>query len=803
MSDLKALVAVKPPEYETLRAVLDADEEKIFSAGWRFANGDTAAYLSGLAADTQRLLLFLVFDLRNENRRNDPLFRSTFRGQRVLGNCLSHFGRSDLGWDAREVQAVTSAATALPFDAFWSIDEYRFVAGVAESYKKRSSLEASVIADLQVLSKNVSELSMTANGGATNNVNSIHNRFIALLPESSGSGIEMVRFSEDDEFGRRASTAAEKYLSSPELGPILQHFSKTTTTAKWKKETIRLSVESPVVVLLARDFIAILGEDRTANILPAPSSVALIKSAAGTLGLIGTGSDALLLEAAVRLTSGGIWSMVTAPRVCIEALGSLNDPEGLAALTRLQSSYRSGDVKKRVESALDAIATRQGLSRGQIVERQVATHDLTEQHERTIGNAELHAIVKATANGPTTTWFINGNATKAVDADIKVRHGELMSNVRTVVRQISSTMTAQRFRIEGIFGEGRTWTADDWIACYQKHPLVGPISSSLLWQSTNNDAWTTFVGDEPVPSGANAVRLWHPLNVDEGEIERWREELVRRELRQPFKQVFRERYILTPAEEQSNIYSTRFSGHQLRIDQLYALMKTRGWQAKWMGSFDGGCAVTPTFILADGNHRVGFDLELVDGLVEENCAASGAVHFSKRAGKKWQVLAPPDVPAIVFSESMRDVDLFVSVSNIANDPMWQQRLAARRNQHPEAASPASLSQELTPVGESRRSALAGILPKLKIASQCSLDDRCLRVKGTFADYSIHLGTGNIMMLPRNQYICIVTTSASAVRNVFLPFDNDTMLSTILSKAVMLAADHKITDESILRQIRSL
>jgi len=35
----------------------------------------------------------------------------------------------------------------------------------------------------------------------------------------------------------------------------------------------------------------------------------------------------------------------------------------------------------------------------------------------------------------------------------------------------------------------------------------------------------------------------------------------------------------------------------------------------------------------------------------------------------------------------------------------------------------------------------------------------------------------------------------------LPFEGDEILSVILSKIVMLAADDKITDETILHQIR--
>ena len=42
----------------------------------------------------------------------------------------------------------------------------------------------------------------------------------------------------------------------------------------------------------------------------------------------------------------------------------------------------------------------------------------------------------------------------------------------------------------------------------------------------------------------------------------------------------------------------------------------------------------------------------------------------------------------------------------------------------------------------------------------------------------------------------------AARGVVLPFDDDPMLSVILSKAILLADDDAITDRGIVDQIRS-
>ena len=42
--------------------------------------------------------------------------------------------------------------------------------------------------------------------------------------------------------------------------------------------------------------------------------------------------------------------------------------------------------------------------------------------------------------------------------------------------------------------------------------------------------------------------------------------------------------------------------------------------------------------------------------------------------------------------------------------------------------------------------------------------------------------------------------AKAVEKVFLPFEGDSTLSVILSKAFLLAEDQKVKDPTILRQI---
>ncbi len=53
--------------------------------------------------------------------------------------------------------------------------------------------------------------------------------------------------------------------------------------------------------------------------------------------------------------------------------------------------------------------------------------------------------------------------------------------------------------------------------------------------------------------------------------------------------------------------------------------------------------------------------------------ATDQVRFGRRDGRKWALTPLAEVPPLVFSEAMRDVDLFVGVTSIAADDDWQDR----------------------------------------------------------------------------------------------------------------------------------
>jgi hypothetical protein len=297
------------------------------------------------------------------------------------------------------------------------------------------------------------------------------------------------------------------------------------------------------------------------------------------------------------------------------------------------------------------------------------------------------------------------------------------------------------------------------------------------------------------------VRLWHPICASAAEVTAWRQWLERHEVVQPFKQAHREVYILTDAERQTEIYSNRFAAHIIRQHQFAALCMQRGWQYRLQGSHWDG-ANTPVLELPERDLRAEFWIDSAESPEQDQTSLMGVSLFlttdQVRFSHSNSAPVPlAQIPALIFSEVMRDVDLFVGVSSIGNDPRWQQ------GRHEGYWNLFSFG-DLSTLAQTRREVLERLIPCLKIADRCSLLERFLVVRGNQRTYKIHLGSGNILMEPNDRYLCIVPARGAVAqgrdRHVYLPFEGDGTLSEILSKAFLLVEDQKISDPSIRSQI---
>ncbi|WP_225839314.1 DUF4132 domain-containing protein [Streptomyces sp. NK08204] len=489
----------------------------------------------------------------------------------------------------------------------------------------------------------------------------------------------------------------------------------------------------------------------------------------------------------------------------INALAEVDDPAALEALWRLQSRIRHRGLRKQVDTALVTAAGKQGITAAQLVERSVPDHGLAPDGslERELGAHRVRVSIEEAATVRLTFTRPDGTTARTAPGSVKDGFPDELQELKALAKQVRGTLANERARVEALMSAGREWPYDEWCRYYRDHPVTGTLVRGLIWEFRGADGeWRAVAPGAEPPGRPGRVRLWHPIRASRDDIRAWRERLVAERLRQPFKQAFREIYLLTPAEEETGVYSNRFAAHIVHYRQLYALFKERGWQANFLGRYDGGHDGTARAEFGDGEWRACFHHEPAadddgGGYAPEH-AATDQVRFERRDGhgRRWREVPLAHVPPLVFSEAMRDVDLFVGVTSIAADPDWTDRGEDRYAGYWRTATFGAL----TASAEIRREALERILPRLKIAGRCSLDGRFLVVRGDLRTYRIHLGSANILMEPDDSYLCIVASCGKGSGRVFLPFE-DERLSLILSKALLLAADTKITDRTILRQIK--
>lgn len=507
------------------------------------------------------------------------------------------------------------------------------------------------------------------------------------------------------------------------------------------------------------------------------------------------GREEAAWAAGEKLANAAVWS-----------LGRLGTADSVAALQQLAGRNRHGGLGKRISAALAAAAEQAGLTPGQLAERSVPACGLDSQGAATFCAGAVTARVQVDDDLTVrANWATAGRAPRpapdAPPADVRAVKAEL--------KELRETIATERRRLEDLLAAGRSWPLDEWRRYYLEHPIVGRLARRLIWRITTPDTAAatgipsadgtlhTISGDIPLPEDAT-VTMWHPVTAPAAEVRAWRSWLFGHGLRQPFKQAFREIYLLTPAEEQTGTYSNRFASHILRYQQAYALFRERGWAASYLGPYDGGYDASARHDLPGVGLTCRFEhFQVDDGHLAGQAAlcSTDRVWFH-RSGDRAQAPVPiADVPPLAFSEAMRDVDLFVGVSSIALDPTWADRAADAHYGYWLQASSGALSAS----AEVRRDALARLIPRLKIADRVELGDRYVRVRGQLHEYKIHLGSANVMIEPDHQYLCIVPAPARFPR-IMLPFDGDQVLSVILSKMALLASDDKITDPEILAQL---
>ncbi|MER7546646.1 DUF4132 domain-containing protein [Actinomadura sp.] len=431
----------------------------------------------------------------------------------------------------------------------------------------------------------------------------------------------------------------------------------------------------------------------------------------------------------------------------INALGEFADPRALDVLRGLSRDVRYPGLGRRIAAAIEAAAARRGITPAQLVERGVPAHGLCRDGSlaRDIGAYQAVLVIEDPLTVRLTFTGADGRPLRTVPGALKVPFAAEIKELKTLVKQVRATLAAERTRIEALMAVERTWPFAEWRRHYRDHPVTGVVACGLIWEFEGPDGiWHAATPGEGVLVTVDGRAL--PVPADDARVRLWHPARA-------FPGAVRAWRGFVTANRMTQSFKQAFR-------ETYRPAPAGAGPVRRRGGFDGELRR----VFAEGAWRVSHH----DG-----------TRFERKVAGRWREVHPADVPPLVYSEGAREVDLFLRVTSITEEAPFG---------------------ELSASAEIRGDALRRILPGTKIAGRCSVDGRFLVVRGELRTYKIHLGSGGVLMEPGNARLRAEPSRRPSQKGLFLPFE-DERLTQILGTAFLLAADHRISDETVLAQIK--
>lgn len=362
---------------------------------------------------------------------------------------------------------------------------------------------------------------------------------------------------------------------------------------------------------------------------------------------------------------------------------------------------------------------------------------------------------------------------KSVPAAYK-KH-DYIETLKQIKSELSDQFKRARKELERSMETGSLFTKEE-INKLAKNPVIAPLIRTLIFGANGklgyfeNGTLLGAAGEAYEAAESDELLIAHPLHLfNSGQWSLYQKDMFDRQVKQPFKQVFRELYMPNADELASGAISRRYDGHQVQPRKTVSLLKGRLWTVSY----------------EEGLQKVYYKENIIASIYaladwfspsDVECPTLETVRFFDR--HTYKPIDIKNVPPLVFSEVMRDVDLVVSVAHVGGVD-------------PEAS--------LTTI-EIRQAIVRESLRLLKI-NNVRLEGNHALIAGQLGEYSVHLGSG-IVYKQASGAVAIIPVHSQHRGKLFLPFmDEDPKTAEILSKIVLLAQDTKIKDPQILEQIK--
>ncbi|EJU08510.1 DUF4132 domain-containing protein [Fusobacterium hwasookii] len=371
----------------------------------------------------------------------------------------------------------------------------------------------------------------------------------------------------------------------------------------------------------------------------------------------------------------------------------------------------------------------------------------------------------------------DGKVLKSLPTKIKTE--KYIEEIKEVHKTLKEQYSRSRKMLEQSMEDGVKFYAYE-IQTLSVNPVVAPLIRDLVFKVDDSLGYyedNKLIGFDKKGKKVALIddidkdvllTIAHPFDLfNSKQWPLYQQDILEREVKQVFKQVFRELYIKTKDELKMD-KSRRYAGHQIQPAKSIALLKTRRWV---VDDYEGlqkvyykENIIAKMYAMTDWYSPAEVEAPTIEDIV-----------FYDR--KTFELMTIEDVPDLIFSEVMRDIDLVVSVAHVGDvDPEASQSTIEMRR------------------------AIVEFNAKLFKLKNVTFTETHALIKGTRAEYSIHLGSG-VIHQKAGATIEVLPVHSQHRGRIFLPFiDEDPKTAEIMAKVLLFAQDEKIKDIFILEQI---
>lgn len=388
------------------------------------------------------------------------------------------------------------------------------------------------------------------------------------------------------------------------------------------------------------------------------------------------------------------WAKNSRGAIAAEAVKSLalNDsPTALLVVDGIARKYKYKQVKTAAGQALSFAAKELGVSIEELADRIVPDLGFNENMERVFDYGERSFKVYITPALEVEIFDENDKKLKNMPApgkkDDEAKAAEAYAEFKQMKKQMKTTVTNQKLRLELALTVNRKWKAESWKKLFVNNPIMHQFAISLIWGIYENGelkdtfrymedgSFNTVDEEEYEFSDTAIIGLVHPVELSDEIKKQWLEQLEDYEITQSVEQLQRSVYRASEEENRAKTL-TRVAGKILNGLSLSGKLVTMGWSkgpAMDAGMYD-------YFERLDEDCELAVELRFSGAYIgDENDEVTvyDAVFYNpkeaKREGMVWGIVKNDDaislgnVPARYFSEIVYQLEKATASSTETNE----------------------------------------------------------------------------------------------------------------------------------------